>query len=92
MIYPRLLKEFGILVFFKFKSYGISGQISSLISSFLSNRQFQPILDGSLHKNLQLMLEFLKAPILVLYFSYYTLVTFLMMLSVILIYADATTL
>ena len=40
---------------------------------------------ASLHKNIQLMLEFLKAPFLVLHFSYYTLMTFLMMLSVILL-------
>ena len=40
---------------------------------------------GSLHKNIQLMLEFLKAPYWVVYFSYYTLMTFLMMLSVILL-------
>ena len=39
----------------------------------------------SLHKNIQLMLEFLKGPFLVLHFSYYTLMTFLMMLSVILL-------
>ena len=39
-----------------------------------------------LHKNIQLMLEFLKAPFLVLNSSYYTLITFLMMLSVILLY------
>ena len=39
----------------------------------------------SLHKNIQLMREFLKAPFLVLHFSYYTLMTFLMMLSVILL-------
>ena len=39
----------------------------------------------SLHKNIQLMLEFLKVPFLVLHFSYYTLMTFLMMLSVILL-------
>ena len=39
----------------------------------------------SLHRNTQLMLEFRKAPFLVLHFSYYTLITFLMMLSVILI-------
>ena len=38
---------------------------------------------GSLHKNIQLMSEFLKSPFLVLHFSYYTSVTFLMMLSVI---------
>ena len=36
---------------------------------------------GSLHKNIWLMLEFLKASFLVLHFSYYTLMTFLMMLS-----------
>ena len=36
----------------------------------------------TLHKNIQLMLEFLKAPFLVLHFSCYTLMTFLMMLSV----------
>ena len=40
---------------------------------------------GSLRKNIQLILEFLKAPFLVLHFSYYTLMTFLMMLSVILL-------
>ena len=39
----------------------------------------------SLHKNIQLMLEFLKAPFLVLHFSYYTLMIFLMMLSVMLL-------
>ena len=39
----------------------------------------------SLHKNIHLMLEFLKAPFLVLHFSYYTLMTFLMMMSVILL-------
>ena len=40
---------------------------------------------GNLHKNIQLMQEFLKGPFLVLHFSYYTLMTFLMMLSVILL-------
>ena len=39
----------------------------------------------SLCKNVQLMLEFLKAPFLVLHFSCYTLMTFLTMLSVILL-------
>ena len=37
-----------------------------------------------LHKNIQLMLEFLKAPFLVRHFSCYTLMAFLKMLSVIL--------
>ena len=40
---------------------------------------------GSLHKNIQLMLEFLKGLFLVLHFSYYTLMTSLMLLSVILL-------
>ena len=39
----------------------------------------------NLHKNIQLMLEFLKDLFLVLHFSYYTLMTFLMMLYVILL-------
>ena len=41
---------------------------------------------GSIHKNIQLMLEFPKVLFLVLHFSYYTLITFLIMLSVILLY------
>ena len=40
---------------------------------------------GSLYKNIQSMLDFLKAPFLVLHFSYSTLMTFLVMLSVILL-------
>ena len=40
---------------------------------------------GILYKNIQLMLEFLKGPILVLHFSYCTLRDFLMVLSVILL-------
>ena len=31
----------------KLKSYGISGQIFAFISSFLSNRQLQVVLDGN---------------------------------------------
>ena len=40
---------------------------------------------GSLHKNIQLKLLFFKGPFLVLHFSHYTLMTFLIMLSVILL-------
>ena len=40
---------------------------------------------GNLHKNIQLRLEFLRAPFWVLHFSVYTLMTFMMMLSVILL-------
>ena len=47
LIYPRLLTGFGMLVFFtNLKSYGISGQIFSLISSFLSNRRLRVVLVG----------------------------------------------
>ena len=69
----------------KLKSYRISGQIFGLISSFLRNRRLQVVLDGTSTKNIHLMLEFVKAPFLVLHLSYYTLMTFLMMLSVILL-------
>ena len=41
---------------------------------------------GSLHKNIQLILEFLKAPFLVLHLSYYKLMTFLIILSAILLF------
>ena len=69
-----------------FKSYGISGQVFGLISHFLSNSEgFHWFWMESLHKNIQLMLEFLKGPFLVLHFSCYILMTFLMMLSVILL-------
>ena len=64
----------------KLKSYGISGQIRPYFS-VIDN--FEWFWMESLHKNIQLMQEFLKAPFLILHFSYYTLMTFLM-LSVIL--------
>ena len=69
----------------KLKSYGISGQIFGLISSFLVISGFGLFWMGNLHKNMQLMLVFLKGLFLVLHFSSYTLITFLMMLSVILL-------
>ena len=55
----------------KLNSYGISGQIIRLILSFLSNRRRQVALSRSFHKNIQLMLEFLNAPFLVLDFLLY---------------------
>ena len=42
LIYPRLW-HVGLL--FKLKSYGISGQIFGLVSSFLSNRWLRVVLD-----------------------------------------------
>ena len=47
---------------------------------------------GRLGKNIDLMVELLKAPFLVLHFSYYTSMTFLMMLSNVVVYTDGTTL
>ena len=71
----RVFNRPGAIFLHKLKSYGISGQIFGLISSFLSNRQLRVVLDGkSSQKYIQLMLEFVKAPSLILHFSYYTLI------------------
>ena len=71
LLYPRLLIGFGILIFFT--NFGISGQIFGLISSFLSLIDtFKRFWMARLHKNIQLLLDFLKAPFLVLHFSYNT--------------------
>ena len=55
----------------------------ALLLVFLVIGSFKWFWMGNLHEIIQLMLEFLKGPFLVLHFSYYTLITFLMMLSVI---------
>ena len=62
----------------KLKSYGISGQIFSFISSFLNNRRLRVVLDGKSSQEYPVNAG-------VPHFSYYTLMTFLMMLSVILL-------
>ena len=61
----------------KFKTYGIPGPVFDIILSLLNNRLLWVVLDRN---SLQ---EFLKAPLLTIHFSCYTLMTFLMMLSVI---------
>ena len=68
----------------KLKSYGISGQIFAVFLLFSVIDDFEWFWMESPHKNIQLMQELFKAPFLVLHFSYYTSMTFLMMLSVIL--------
>ena len=74
-------KTTTLIVFFL---YGISGhRYLALFLLFLVIDGFQWFWVESLHRNIQLILEFLKAPFLVLHFSYYTLTTLLMMLSVI---------
>ena len=67
----------------KLKSYGISGQIFGLLP-FSAMDGLEWFWMGNLHKNIELMLEFLKASFFVLHFFYYTLMPSLMMLSVIL--------
>ena len=86
LIYPRLLTGFGMLVFFtnlSLMEFQVRYSALFLLFSVIDN--FEWFWMESLHKNIQLMCEFLKAPFLVLHFSYYILMTFLMMLSVILL-------
>ena len=86
LMYPRLLTGFGKLVFFTNLSL-MEFQVRYLALFLLFS-----VIDGfecfwmeSLHKNIQLMGTFLKAPFFVLHFSCYTLMTFLMVLSMILL-------
>ena len=86
-IYPRLLTGFGMLVYFTNLSLmEFQVRYLALFLLFSVIDDFEWFWMENLHKNIQLMLEFLKAPSLVLHFSYYTLMTFLMMLSVVLLY------
>ena len=68
----------------KLKSYGISGPIFGLISSFLSNRQLRVVLDGKSAQEYPVNAGVPQGSILGPTLSYYTSMTFLMMLSVIL--------
>ena len=85
-IYPRLLTGFGMLVFFTNLSLmEFQVRYLALFLLFLVIDDFEWSWMGNLHKNIQLMQEFLKALLLVLHFSKYTLMIFLMTLSVILL-------
>ena len=85
LIYPRLWRGFGILVFFKnLNLVEFQARYLALFLLFSVIDDFEWFLMESLHKNIQLMWDFLKSPFLVLHFSYYTLMIFLVMLSVIL--------
>ena len=69
----------------KLKSYGISGSIFDFIHLFSVTDSLRWFWMGSVRKIISLMLEFLKVPILFLHFSDYISMTFMMMLSVILL-------
>ena len=86
LIYQRLLTRFGMLVFFTNLSLTeFQVRYLALFLLFLVIDGFECFWMESIQENIQLMLEFLKAPVLALHFSYYTLMTFLTMLSVILL-------
>ena len=55
----------------KLKSYGISVRCLALFLLFSVIVDFEWFWMEGLHKNIQLMLEFLQAPFLILHFSYY---------------------
>ena len=80
-----LLTGFRMLVFFTILGL-MEFQVRYLVFLLFSViESFEWFWIGSLHKNIQLMPEFLKGPFLALHFPYYTLMTFLM-LSVILLF------
>ena len=86
LIYPTLLEGFGMLVCFPNLS------LMEVQVRYLALFLFFSVIDGfewfwmeSLYKNIQLLLELLKVPLLVLHQSCYILMIFLTMLSVILL-------
>ena len=86
MTLGHLLTEFGMLVFFTnlgLKEFQFRYLVLLLLFSIISG--FRWFWMGSLHKNIKLILEFLKGPFLFLHFSYYTLMAFLRMLSAVLL-------
>ena len=86
LIYSRLLIGFCMLVFFTNLSLmEFQVRYLALFLLFSVIVGFEWLWMERLHKNIQLMVEFLKAPSLVVHFYCYTLMTFLTMLSVILL-------
>ena len=86
LIYPMLLTGFGMMISFKNLSL-MESQVRflALFLLFLTIDSFEWFWMESLHNNVQLILEFLKASFSVLHISYYTLMAFLTMLSAILL-------
>ena len=85
LINPRLLTGFDMLVFFtNLRLMQFQVRYLALFLLFSVKDNFELFwMEG--FQNIQLMLEFLKAPFLVLHFSCYTLMTYFTMLSVILL-------
>ena len=69
----------------KLRSYGISGLTFGCISSFLSNRQLWVVLDVKSSQEYPVNATVPQGLLKFLQFPHYTLITFLMMLSVILL-------
>ena len=92
LIYPRLLTGFDMLVFFTNLSL-MECQVKYLVLFllFLVIIVFKWFWMESLHKNIQLMVEFLKAPFLVLHFLLYINDLLHNVTCDIAIYADDTT-
>ena len=65
----------------RLRSYGILGQIFDLILSFVSIRWLQVVLVGKSSQEYPVNAGVPQMPFLVLLFSYYTLLTFLIILS-----------
>ena len=85
LVYTTLLIGFGMLVFFtNLNLMEFQVKYLGLFLLFSVIYDFEWFRMEILHKNIELMVESLKAPFLVLHISYYTLMTFLSMLSVIL--------
>ena len=67
------------------KSYGISCHVLSFFSLFSVKSGFKWFWMGSFRKNIQLMLKFCNSSFLVVHFSNYKLMTFVMMIPVVLL-------
>ena len=86
LIYPKLLTGFGMLVIFTNLSLmEFQVRYFPLFLLFSVIDTYQVVLDGKSSQECSVNGEFLKAPFLVLHFSYYTLMIFLTMLHVILL-------
>ena len=83
LIYPRLSIGFGMQFSLSVMELQVRHLVLFLLFSVIDS--FGWFWMGSLHKSIQLMLEFVKVPLVVLHFPYYTLMTFLIVISVILL-------